>query len=385
MAHAILECPEWGPDEVSAREDAHRRETPRPSLTTAEIRRILEAGVLAPTAHNAQPWRFRVEGDRVECRREDTLCFRHLDFENGATHVGFGALVENMALEAATIGIRADVDLFPRADDPRLVCVVRLARDSEVKPEPELAAEIPRRCTNRRKGRRRPLSDAERAALTEAIAPTRARLLLATDPDALDTLARLVGRVDRITFSHAEIHREIFEGFRWTPQEVRANPHGLDVATLELAGPERAVVKMLSRWSAIRFLTRIRAGIMLEMAGRQAVATASAMGLIVHPGTSPESYVAGGRALERLWLAASRAGLGLQPLASLPFMFARLERGGGEGLDPAQIAELREMRGPYRDIFQPPEDHAEIMLFRLVHAPAPTARSVRRSLDDLLD
>jgi hypothetical protein len=88
--------------------------------------------------------------------------------------------------------------------------------------------------------------------------------------------------------------------------------------------------------------------------------------------------------MERVWLRATALGLAFQPMAPLTFLFARLERGGGEGLSAAELATLRELRARFSAAFPDAAGRGEPMLFRLARVPAPTARALRRRVEDVL-
>jgi hypothetical protein len=118
---------------------------------------------------------------------------------------------------------------------------------------------------------------------------------------------------------------------------------------------------------------------------RGAVASAAAVGLLTVSGVSRESYLRSGRAVQRIWLTATAEGIAAQPMTALPYLFARLERGGGNGLSRREQAELQELRDRYRQLFETDQDHAEVLLFRVAYAGPPTARSLRRSLDQVLE
>jgi hypothetical protein len=84
-----------------------------------------------------------------------------------------------------------------------------------------------------------------------------------------------------------------------------------------------------------------------------------------------------------MWLTATARGLAIQPLTALPYLVARLERGGGKGLSPAQQDQLRALAARYRVLF--PARGAEVLLFRIGRADPPSARSLRRHLDQVLE
>jgi hypothetical protein len=104
----------------------------------------------------------------------------------------------------------------------------------------------------------------------------------------------------------------------------------------------------------------------IEESSPRAVAASSAVGLVTYDCTSRASYFRGGRAVQRMRLAATARGLAIQPLTRLPDMIARLERGGGANLSPAHLDQLRVLADRYRELF--PTAGADIMLFRIARA-----------------
>lgn len=140
---------------------------------------------------------------------------------------------------------------------------------------------------------------------------------------------------------------------------------------------------LLRQWRVMECLAEIGGGRALEDLSRTAVESASAVGLLTVPGTSRESYLRGGRAMQRMWLTATAGGIAVHPITTLPYLFARLQRGAGQGLDAHECAELRQLRARYRTLFDTSADHAEVLLFRLARAGAPSARSLRRPLHEV--
>lgn len=354
------------------------------TVTEEAVRWIAALGTLAPSAHNAQPWTltWRRDEAQLECRHDPARDLPSLDFEHGATWVAFGALVENIELAAAHLGLRADTRVWPSGDDARLVCTVAFAPEPRPRPS-SLVPHIVSRVTNRRREQRRPLGEQAAQRLGTACAEAGARLQLLCADGALADIGELMGAADRLSLLNRAMHHDVMRGYRWTPEEVRAAPYGLDIATAELTAAERAVFSLLRQWRVLECLAEIGGGRALADLSRTAVASASAVGLLTVPGTSRESYLCGGRAMQRMWLTAAADGIAVHPITTLPYLFARLERGAGSGLDPAECAELRDLRARYRTLFETPAGHAEVLLFRLARAGAPSARSLRRPLDEV--
>jgi nitroreductase len=367
--------------------EAQRPRTLAPAPTAGDvtpelIRWIVAHAVLAPSPHNSQPWQFAWRRGVLECRHDPSHDLPSLDFERCATWATFGAVAENITLAARAAGLIPTLRLFPVPADDRLACAFSFERGE--RRTDELFGCIARRTTNRRRDGRQPIEPRPLATLKDCADEGGARLQWVTDDAGLTEMAALMGACDRISNLNEAIHREVMHGFRWTREEVEQHRDGLDVATMELTASERAGFWLLSKWAIMARLKAVGGGIALEDLAKQCVASSSAIGLLTTRGTAPADYFRGGRALQRVWLTATQYGLALQPWTGLPYLFARVERGQGDGLAAEEIAELRKLRQRYLERFTVAKDEAEVLLFRLGQAAAPTAISLRRPIDQVL-
>ncbi len=354
-----------------------------PAPDDAETQRwLVSHAILAPSAHNAQPWSFAGSDDGIECRHDPAHDMPTLDFEHGATWISFGAVVENLHLACGRIGLSMAIDPFPDRDDPRLVCRTRFSR-ARIVHDP-LFDQIANRVTNRRRPARRPIADAVLQVLADETRSHGASLHLATDAESLRVLSDLVGACDRISLLNQRIHAEAMPGYRWSAAEVEAHRDGLDVDAMELMPWERAGMKLLSAWPRAAFIRRVGGGKGLEELGRLWVESASAVGLVTVADADPRSFLRAGRGIQRMWLAATAQSLAIHPITGLPFLLARAERGGGEGLAEDEISQLLALREPFSRVFPQAARSTEAFLFRISIADPPTARALRRPVESFL-
>jgi hypothetical protein len=310
-----------------------------------------------------------------------------LDFERSSTYVAMGAAAENMVLAAGAMGLRADVTRLADPAQPSAVYDLSLTRvEGDPGPPPPLAAAIAMRVTNRKHAARSPLADSAASALEAAAAEAGGKLMLVRDPRAIDAIGAVVGGVDRVMYLSERLHHELTSELRWSQAEVERTRDGIDVATAELAPADLAGLRLLTSWSGMEFLRGIGGGGALEKAAKDAFARCSAAGLLVMPGAaSPESYFRGGRALARLWLTATSLNLGIHPMSASVYLFARLERGRGQGFSEDQARALQELRRRYLSVLPVVASaETEILLFRISDASPPRVRSLRRPVDDVL-
>jgi hypothetical protein len=221
-------------------------------------------------------------------------------------------------------------------------------------------------------------------ALQAAAAERGARLQLLDLPTALDEIGHILGAGERFRLLHRTLHDQMMAEVRWTAAEAEATRDGLELASLELSPTDAAGLRVASRWEAMAEVAALDGGRRLAESSEHSVAAASAVGLLTVRGKEPLAYLSGGRALERVWLTATSRGLAFQPMSSLPYLFARLERGGGQGFSESQRASLTALRARYRALFSLHDGDAELLLFRLAIAGPPTRRSLRRRTEDLL-
>ena len=355
-----------------------------PSVEREEVVSMVRQGMLAPSGGNCQPWKFIFRQGRLLCIHDIERSKSFLDFEHSATYLAFGAALENMVLAAQAMGLATELRLFPQADNPLVICELLLIRTRGNTGSPELLEQIPYRLTNRKLAEPVPLNETDRKALLDCAAASGARLHLLEERDRLDIIGDLLGKGDRFRFLNQIMHREMMAEIRWNAEEVKATRDGLDVATLELTPADQAGMRLVSRWGPMKLLGKLGGGRTLEKPSRKAIQAASAVGLITVEGVGPQSYLMGGRAMERLWLTATSRGLAFQPVTAILYLFSRLERGDGTGLSEKEIRKLAKLRKDFRQLFDIPDHHAEVMLFRMAHAEPASARSLRRKVEDVL-
>jgi hypothetical protein len=346
---------------------------------------LVQQAALAPSAGNDQPWLFESPGAHaLDCYLDRAHSGSFLDFAHSASYLAIGAAAENAVLAAGELGREASLLAFPEASKPDLVFRLNLSEKPASRAPDPLSSFIGARVTNRKLGERRPLGAEQARALREAGRERGAELALVTEPQVLSEIGELLGKVDRFRFDCERLHSAMLGELRFSPEQALSTRDGIDVATLELDAVSMAGLQLLANQRTAAFLRSLGKGARLEQSARKAIASASAVGLITIQGTDERAYFQAGRALQRIWLSATRLGLAFQPMSVAPYLFSRLSRGNGAGFSPAEIETLAELRRRFARIFEPKEGRAETLLFRLTHAPIPSARALRRPVSAIL-
>ncbi|HST67680.1 MAG TPA: hypothetical protein VLM05_21085 [Mycobacteriales bacterium] len=164
-----------------------------------EAETLAAAGAAAPSLHNAQPWRFRVERDHVDVLLDRTRLLPVADPRARQAHLGLGAAVLLLRLALRARGRDAAVLLLPDPAEPDLVARVtagdrRGARDEERR----LLAAGPARRTVRTPFRPGPVPVPEQIAWRHAAEIEGADLRWVEGPGERTGVSALVGAAERI-------------------------------------------------------------------------------------------------------------------------------------------------------------------------------------------
>jgi nitroreductase len=339
------------------------------------VRYLVDHAVLAPSGGNSQPWRFYWGDDRIWVTPDRKRGRILMDPHARAVNLALGAAVENTVIAAAACGLAATVETFPLADVAAAITI-----EPGAAPSDELVAVVRRRRTHRAPGTRSALTAEEIAELTAAAAHHGARLDLCLRPDGLDSLGRILGACDRIRFLNPDLHRELVGELRFDPAEAR---DGITMATLALPPGFEEAIRLIARPDVAARLRHLGGGARLEEGAQDAVAGASAMALLSVDEDTPETWLAGGRAMQRTWLRAEQLGLGLHPMTSAIYMFDMLDGPPAVIFNAAESAELHELRTRFHHVMPKPEGPMAL-LFRLTRITNPAAPSLRLPSESVL-
>ena len=314
----------------------------------------LAYAILAPSAHNRQPWIFRLEGeDRITVLPDLDRLLPQTDPFNRQIVVSFGAMLELLRMAAETGGHSMSVEPFPQGEpyptlDGRPVARVTL-RPARAQVDPLMDAVLERR-TNRAV-----FSDREIApeALRNVVSVAGGRAGVFSNSAAIRQVCRDAWAIES---GLTRTHEESVALTRIGAREVAQNPDGIS-----LQGP------MIEGLSAVGMLDRDAMRTPGSTAYTQGfdfydglIESAQTFLYLRSDGNSRAAQLSAGRDWVRLNLAANRAGLAFHPLSQCLQEFPEMSE---PLLRAHSLADLAN-----------PQDRSDPRLqgiFRLGHAPAP--------------
>jgi hypothetical protein len=363
---------------------------------------IVRAATLAPSPDNNQPWCFVPRGDELTVQLDRSACLPS-DVDHMFDLIALGAAIENSVLAAGMQGYSTDVayvvdERVP--ESPDRYCPIARLRFTDGGQESPLARWIGERATCRRPYDTEPVAKDKLSAISDAAVGNDVSLDWLEDRMAIRALSKVVAKADGLRFRYQAFHEELYRQLRFAPAEAEATRTGLDVRTFELPRPAVWALRWLHSWRRMRALHVCGLGGLLTGPSAQLVRSSAAIGILTLSNDGGRSipstrlptaaeYLESGRALERAWLAATSLGLSVHPLGSLPIFMAllrRLESGAGQW-GSSSVSVDRTVLQPLRDALAATLPHTVhqplVMLFRLGRAAPPSARSLRRPIEQI--
>lgn len=349
------------------------------------MEQILDLARWAPSGDNTQVWRFEIIGDKhLVVHGYDTRSHCVYDLTGHPSQIALGTLMETISIAASAHGLETSVVRRLDAPETQSVFDVYFNPGVGVRPSP-LIPFIPQRTVQRRAMHTRPLSAAEKKALEEAVGSEYHILWIEGLPGRFK-MARLMfsNAKLRLTMPEAyEVHRSIIEwNARYSEAKVPDQALGLDPLTLKL------MHWVMDSWKRVQFFNTFLAGtlaprIQLDFVPGLACAAHFLLLAKYKPATI-DDYVLAGRAVQRFWLTLTSLNLYMQPEMT-PLIFR------GYARDHLSFSKVQTMHGSAKRladrldaIVEPQNPDLAVFMGRIGAATAPTARSLRLPLKQLL-
>jgi len=362
-----------------------RTEKTEELLTADEKLKIYQAAIAAPSGGNAQPWRIGFSQGFLYLIHDPYYSESFLDFQHMGSYIGFGAMVENIEIEASALGYSVKFHYFPIEKEKRLVAQCSFIKQGTIALNP-LASALYTRVTNRKIGDRSLLTEAERNTLLQLNnSQTLTQFSLFEDKENLQELGDILASAEMYLLLHPMGHHDIFtKELRFTEEQVLQTRDGLDIDTLQVSKAEKLALKIANSRNAMDILRMIGGGEAFKKTTKKAVNASAALGIITMPFYSPESYIHAGSFLQKIWLTCTNMNISMQPVTQYSFLLNRLKHGNGVGFDTQYIEKFKVLDERFKK--QTPQlNQQEIaFIFRISKESNPEKRSLRRHVEQII-
>lgn len=347
-----------------------------------QVRKILQAAILAPSGENSQPWKLEIDGVKIRLSNLIDKDQSLYNFEQRGSYVAHGALLENLSIAAKHLGYDSQIKMFPEEQDLNVVADIVL-QSSTPKPQPLYDA-IWRRVTNRKPYSTKLLENKDKVAIEEAaLNDLNIDYRFIDNQESITELASKLTINERLLVENHVIHDMFFSSLNWTEAEEMERRQGFYINTLELPPPARTIFPIIRHWWIAKLLGIVGLSKKITADNQQLYQSCSGYGIILMSNVSSINYINAGRVMERIWLTATSRGLWLQPTAGPLYLNNLLDAGIVTTLSTSHRNEIRSLLKVVKKIFGF-TDETVGMLFRIGRGVAPSAKSARRQLEDVV-
>lgn len=335
--------------------------------------RLLAAAIRAPSGDNCQPWCFRLkEPLSITIRANRHRARSFFDYQQSATALSIGAVIENMRQFACSEGFSTKVSYGSEDDEP-ISAKLEFSDDGLSQVPSRRIAALFERTVNRRPFLPIPISSNHLKRLLEnPVEGTDVHAI--SQRSTIAKWAQVIELADRIRYSHREIHEELFSKLLFTAKIADETRIGLEIDRLGLGPLGGRLLQWLRPWDRVQRLSRWG---LVQILARQSGLLARAAGMLVlvtiRKGTS-DNWMQAGEQVQRLWIVAHELGLQTHPMPVALYLDQRYQQEGSKHFHLTHQVLLEQLRQKLADLIQ---DGIGTMIFRLGHGWAMKGQSVR--------
>lgn len=346
------------------------------------FRRLVGAGIRAPSGDNCQPWRFAPTGPlslRIDVLPARAKSF--FDVDLNATYLSAGAVCENVRIQASAEGYRTKVELVENADAPTQPSIGVTLTPADLGAETAMVEAMRLRTVNRRPFFFITPSKQKVAQMLADPVPGTATHVFDERAD-IAQFAKIIFLADRIRYSHPVIHEELFSKILFNRELAEQRRIGLEIDRLGVGPGAEKIMRFLAPWERMKRLSRKGVDKMLAGQSRMLALSAGALVLVTIPGLSRNDWLNAGQQIERLWVKAKALDLCVHPMTVALYLDLRYRQEGMAQFLPGHEALLETLRTLLQS-YIPSGQGA--MLFRLGYALPMRSTSIRLPLDAFID
>lgn len=280
--------------------DVDAQQFPSAGSFAEQMRFLLRYAILAPSSHNSQPWRFRIDEDSVLLIADRSRALPVVDPYDRELIISCGAALFNLRVALAYFGCAMEIHTQPFQADLDVLAQVR--RNAAATPNADLGHLLPAitlRATNRHMFTAEALPPPLRAKLVAAAHAEGVGLTFAEVVPHRQQVAQMIEQGDRLQFDDKRFRRELAEWIHGARSSDGMPAYALWGQTLlDFAAPiERMVVRTFD------------VGEGMAAVHEELVAGSPMLVCLATPTDDAQAWLAAGQALQRVLLVCTAEGV----------------------------------------------------------------------------
>ncbi|HSX58246.1 MAG TPA: ThiF family adenylyltransferase, partial [Candidatus Saccharimonadales bacterium] len=186
--------------------DTDEKEFPSAGSEEEQIKFLLNYAIMAPSTHNTQPWKFKIEGNKIHVFVDPERALPISDPTKRQAFLSLGTLITNLEIAAGHLGFSVEKSEFPTSDQ-NLVATFTLKKGS---PKPnELFPSIKDRLSNRSEYNKKPLETGLVAKINQLNSDSELELKVITEEKTISEISDLIFEGTKQMMAYKEFREEL--------------------------------------------------------------------------------------------------------------------------------------------------------------------------------
>ncbi len=264
----------------------------------SDFLKMLEYGMKAPSGHNTQPWKFKINKNNIEVYPNFEQELPIVDKPHRELFISLGCAVTNICITANQLGYAYQREIIQKNKE----IFIRINLNKELANKNPLFQQIDKRQTNRSVYKNKLLSQDTIDKLRKLrINPPVSIYFYQKGTEDFNKLSDFVYEGNRILFNNKDFKSELLDWIRFNQKDIENNKDGL--AYNVLGSP--SLPKWIGR-PVVRSFLKPKSQNKTE---REKILSSSHLVLIASSENNPENWILAGEALELFFLKCTELGV----------------------------------------------------------------------------
>lgn len=264
------------------------------SLLAHDLKEILNYTIMAPSGHNTQPWKFKVEGNNIKMYPDFSRRLPAVDSTNRELFISLGCALENLTLAANEFGYDTNIAFEFSTEGPEYINI------NLTKGQPKHSAlfkAIPIRQCTRNKYDGVKVIDSKLQKIKETCVQDGADVIIYANSPDVEKMLLLIKEGNTIQFKNKQFLGELKSWIRFSKSEAEEKKDGLRSASLD--NPS------VPRWLGSLFMDLFLTVNSQNDKDEENVRSSAGLLLITTKNDDKESWINAGRVYQRFALLAA--------------------------------------------------------------------------------
>ena len=343
---------------------------------------IIEAGILAPSGDNCQPYKFIIIKNSIAIYLNANVDKSIYNFDQRASYIACGALIKNMQIAASVKSLNTEIKYIDQENyknqDIRHIAIINFKELDNTEASP-LYPFLQVRHTNRTSFKK---INIKYEHMKDFIASSNdlVQVVLKDGKNDIKGTAEILSGLDLVRAKNKNLHEHLMSYVRFTTKDANKSKTGFHVHNLNLDYFQTLFFRLTKPWKIAKFFYKYLSFDKLTAAvAKKSALESSAFILLKGKSNKIDDYINVGNVLEEVWLKATSCGYDIQPMCIAPIFFSILKI-NPQLFSKKELNQIKKHEQLFNRIYEVNQNKIPYVLLRVGKGSAPKQGTTRMDI-----